>query len=179
MASAEPVETNEPAFAVRPSRLDDVEALAALEEQGYLEHRDPGAEESSRRTPSTTPWTATDLGRELASAVGRGWLAESGGVLLGHALFRAFGTDSLDDGEAELLRITVLPSARRRGIAARLLSTAFSALGDEGVGRHHLEVRADNRPALALYEGFGFVVTGRRAAYYPDGTDALSLTRAP
>ena len=31
--------------------------------------------------------------------------------------------------------------------------------------------------AAALYAGLGFVVVGRRERYYPDGEDALLLTR--
>jgi ribosomal-protein-alanine N-acetyltransferase len=40
-----------------------------------------------------------------------------------------------------------------------------------------LELAATNAPALALYQGLGFVVVGRRSRYYPDGEDALLLSR--
>jgi ribosomal-protein-alanine N-acetyltransferase len=35
-----------------------------------------------------------------------------------------------------------------------------------------LEVRVSNRPAVSLYEGFGFSEMAVRARYYPDGEDA-------
>jgi ribosomal-protein-alanine N-acetyltransferase len=38
-----------------------------------------------------------------------------------------------------------------------------------------LEVRTSNTAAITLYEKFGFVVAGRRAAYYPNGEDALLM----
>jgi [ribosomal protein S18]-alanine N-acetyltransferase len=38
-------------------------------------------------------------------------------------------------------------------------------------------VRVSNEPAQALYRSFGFVVSGRRVAYYSDdGEDALVMT---
>jgi len=43
----------------------------------------------------------------------------------------------------------------------------------------HLEVRAGNRPARELYERLGFVVAGRRRAYYGDGEDAVRYLLDP
>ena len=42
-----------------------------------------------------------------------------------------------------------------------------------------LEVRADNGGALALYARLGFDEVGRRRRYYPDGGDAVLMTRPP
>lgn len=38
-----------------------------------------------------------------------------------------------------------------------------------------LEVRAKNSAAVALYEGLGFTLVGRRKRYYPDSEDALLM----
>ena len=38
-----------------------------------------------------------------------------------------------------------------------------------------LEVRADNRGALAFYAEHGFVEIDRRLRYYRDGTDAVVM----
>jgi ribosomal protein S18 acetylase RimI-like enzyme len=48
----------------------------------------------------------------------------------------------------------------------------------EGMRAVELELAASNDAARALYEGLGFVVVGRRSRYYPDGDDALLLTKA-
>ena len=40
-----------------------------------------------------------------------------------------------------------------------------------------LEVAADNEPAVALYTAAGFGPLSRRRAYYPNGVDALVLSR--
>jgi ribosomal-protein-alanine N-acetyltransferase len=74
--------------------------------------------------------------------------------------------------EAEI--ITIGTTARRQGIGRALLE---SALARPGLRVLHLEVAATNTPALALYTALGFTPTGRRRAYYNDGTDALTMSR--
>ena len=82
-------------------------------------------------------------------------------------------------GEAEILRVVVVPSHRGRGIASRLLSAALEQLTREGTQDFFLEVREDNAAALSLYRKFSFRVLGRRSRYYPDGCAALVLKTAP
>lgn len=70
-------------------------------------------------------------------------------------------------GEWEILQISVHPDHRRQGLARCLLQGLQQAAQNaEGLGLL-LEVRAGNLPALALYEGLGFVIEGRRKGYYP------------
>lgn len=78
--------------------------------------------------------------------------------------------------EAEILTLAVAHQARRTGLATRLLSAASLWLAARGVQHWHLEVAADNHPALALYRRFGFVETGRRPAYY-ENVDAVLMQR--
>ena len=73
-------------------------------------------------------------------------------------------------GEAEIIQISVAPACRRRGIGAMLLEAFLQSHARAGC---HLEVRADNTAALALYERFGFVPYSRRQGYYAD-TDGRS-----
>ena len=40
-----------------------------------------------------------------------------------------------------------------------------------------LEVRKSNLPAIKLYSDFGFEMMGEREQYYPDGEDALVMTK--
>lgn len=80
-------------------------------------------------------------------------------------------------GEAELLRIGVDPSARRKGVG-RLLMMVFVGLCEElGTLEAFLEVRASNLSAITLYDQFGFSVAGIRKNYYhhPD-EDACLMT---
>lgn len=97
--------------------------------------------------------------------------SDSDGQIDAYTLF------SLVVDEAELLRIGVRPQARRRGLAAGLLDDALCAIKERGLTVVRLEVRADNRAALALYRRFDFVEVARRKSYYPDGADAVMLQR--
>lgn len=95
----------------------------------------------------------------------------AGEPLQGYAGFRH------GPGEAELLRIAVQPRARRGGVATALLEQGLADLRAAGAVTCHLEVRADNGPALAFYRRHGFAEVGRRPGYYAAGTDALLLSR--
>lgn len=77
--------------------------------------------------------------------------------------------------EAELLRLGVVPAARRLGIARALLNTAAGQLIDVGVRDLFLEVRADNFSALAFYGTTGWRAVGSRRGYYLDGVDAVLM----
>lgn len=71
--------------------------------------------------------------------------------------------------DAELQAITVIPQARRQGVAKALLERLCSEAGAWGSERLLLEVRASNQAAIALYRRMGFVDDGRRPGYYPAG----------
>lgn len=83
----------------------------------------------------------------------------------------------VDALELQLLQLAVCPSARRRGVGRALVQRAVAEAGDDA--RIVLEVADTNEAAKALYTGEGFVVNGRRRAYYPDGADALLMTKEP
>lgn len=76
---------------------------------------------------------------------------------------------------AELQRIGVATEARRQGIASELLDEIVAHAPSTGADRMLLEVRADNRGALAFYATRGFVEIDRRARYYKDGADAVVM----
>ena len=78
----------------------------------------------------------------------------------------------LDDGGwARIGRVVVAPSARGRGLAAQLMDEAMATCGDR-------EVRLDAQTGLtALYEGYGFEVTG--PAFDEDGIMHVPMRRPP
>ena len=96
-------------------------------------------------------------------------VADSEGVLVGHAVTSAAGDI------AELQRIAVDEGHRRSGVASALLAGVVEAAGRTEADRLLLEVREDNRAALAFYADAGFVEIDRRPRYYADGTTAVVL----
>ncbi len=108
------------------------------------------------------PWTL----RNFEDALQAGYLALGmwrADALLGYAwVMRA-----LD--EAELLDLTVSPSHRRAGLARSLLLELELRLRASACAVLHLEVRASNAAARALYAQAGFVDVGVRPGYYPFG----------
>ena len=135
---------------------DDLETLAAIEAAAF-----------------ESPWSPESLHAALEPPRARAWLVLDPGTreAQGYALFLTV----VD--EAELLRIAVVPRRRRRGVARALLAAGLDDLDRRGIRVCHLEVRADNQPALALYAEAGFREVGRRPRYYPGGVDAVLLTR--
>lgn len=117
------------------------------------------------------PWRGRELAVWLEPERGAAWLAGHGDRVLAFALFQ------LLPGASELLRVAVLPEARRRGLARRLLEGALRSLAGQGRPACYLEVRAGNRPALALYRSLSFRELNLRKGYYSNGEDALVLGR--
>jgi ribosomal protein S18 acetylase RimI-like enzyme len=60
-----------------------------------------------------------------------------------------------------MLTLAVAASARRQGIASRLLAESYRWAAERGVVKIQLNVRAGNQAALALYKREGFVCEGR------------------
>ena len=68
--------------------------------------------------------------------------------------------------QAEILRIGTHPDYQRQGIASQIFAKLNAELKNNQVESLLLEVRADNAPAIALYEQQGFAVIHKRKGYY-------------
>jgi ribosomal-protein-alanine N-acetyltransferase len=80
--------------------------------------------------------------------------------------------------ELHVLAIATHPDQRGKGVGGRLLAHVVGAARAAGCTLATLEVRAGNRPAIALYERAGFQTVHVRKAYYQDdGEDALVMLR--
>lgn len=112
-------------------------------------------------TASAEPWPADGVTQVMAlpgcwalvAAVGKG--RPSGFVL---------GRTAAD--ESEILNLIVDPAARRRGLGRTLVVAAMRHAARTGAAAILLEVAADNKAALALYESEGFETVGHRPDYY-------------
>ena len=80
----------------------------------------------------------------------------------------------LDEGH--ITNVAVDPDHRRQHIAEKIIEEMIKRTSEEGITSWTLEVRADNEPAIRLYEKMGFREEGVRPGYYEyDGTDALIM----
>ena len=78
--------------------------------------------------------------------------------------------------ELHINNVAVRENYRRQGIGRRLLDHIIDEGKRCGATIAYLELRAGNKPALALYQECGFRVTARRKQYYSDPVeDALVM----
>lgn len=143
---------------ITTARAADVDALFALETEGFESDR------LSRRSLA-----ALVKSRSAVVLVAKGRTGLTGYALL---LIRR-GSRS-----ARLYSIAVARAAGGRGLGTQLLRATESAAQARGMTRLRLEVRADNRRAIELYEKLGYRKHGERAAYYEDGATALLYARS-
>lgn len=68
--------------------------------------------------------------------------------------------------QAEILRIGTHPNYQRQGIASQIFAQLNEELISNQVESLLLEVRANNAPAIALYEQQAFAVIHKRKGYY-------------
>lgn len=80
-------------------------------------------------------------------------------------------------GELHVHHLRTLPKQRRQGFAIALVKHALAHAKSRGAARALLEVRASNRAAVGLYEKAGFSKDGVRKKYYPDGDDAVLMSK--
>ncbi|GAB5448679.1 GNAT family N-acetyltransferase [Gymnodinialimonas sp.] len=123
-----------------------------------------------------------------AASFPRGWSAHEFEALLANPTTHAvtsphgFALMQIIAPEAELITISILPTARGQGHGRALLGQAIQAAQKHGATTMYLEVEADNTAALALYTAAGFETTGRRAGYYAypdqDAVDAITMACA-
>lgn len=114
-------------------------------------------------------WSADSVAAELTAPTRYVVVAERGGGIVGWAVL-------LVGDPTDVLRLAVLPGARRRGVGRELLGALLEHAGERSV---LLEVEAGNAAARALYAAAGFTEIDRRPGYYGPGRDALVLSRAP
>lgn len=82
-------------------------------------------------------------------------------------------------GEAELLKITIIPAMRRQGVGATLLKHLESYLKEKHVHAIFLEVRSQNVSAINFYLNFDYFQVGLRKKYYSFPKDDALVMKKP
>jgi [ribosomal protein S18]-alanine N-acetyltransferase len=88
-----------------------------------------------------------------------------------------FAIMSFGDERAHLVLLAVQPSRRRRGIARQMLRWLAESAATAGMASIHVELRADNTAAYAMYEAAGFAETFRVPRYYRGRETAVRMLR--
>jgi ribosomal-protein-alanine acetyltransferase len=120
-----------------------------------------------KESPEASMWSRESL-MESASR-GIALVAELDGSIAGILVGRAAAD------EFEILNLAVGKAWRRRGAASQLVASAVTRAQSEGAAQVHLEVRASNAGAIALYEKMGFRISGRRPNYYREPVEDAVL----
>ena len=126
------------------------------------------------RVMEGAPWTEKTISDEL-SAAGYLWWAAFSRDEEGSAKLVAYVGGLVAGDVLEVLRVGTDSEWRRRGIARELIAHLASDARDLGAKSCMLEVRADNKPAQALYESIGLERVGVRAKYYDNAVDAVIM----
>jgi ribosomal-protein-alanine N-acetyltransferase len=143
-------------IAIRPFRLDDLEAVMDIEPSAFGEHH----------------WSRQSFVAELNKPEGLYFVAHepSEKKLLGYSGFWMIGE------EGHITTLAVHPEYRGQYIGERLLVNNILAARGCGALWLTLEVRASNEPAQKLYSKYGFKTVNIRPRYYQDNfEDALIL----
>lgn len=142
---------------IRQMRWWDIDAVATLEQALF----------------PTDAWSVEQFWSELAQGTRVYLTAERAGEVVGYAGAFVLAPDS------DLQTIAVDPATQGGGVGRALLTELMDQVIARGAESMMLEVRADNTPAIAMYERMGFERISVRARYYADGTDAQIWRRRP
>jgi ribosomal-protein-alanine N-acetyltransferase len=143
-----------PPLEIRPLAYADLPQVIAIERRAF-----------------TTPWSLAMFVLELSKPSGICLAATRGGRIVGYLVCSRYDT------VWHVMNVAVDPRLVRQGIASTLLERLF-ARADAPGEQYTLEVRPSNRPAIGLYERFGFQTAGKRPGYYHDNReDALIMWR--
>ena len=135
---------------------EDLAMIAALESQCFIE-----------------PWNEEDCRRELdENPFSNGWVLKEENEIVAYAfLWETFEM-------AQLARIGVQPNLRKQGLAKEMMNHLYKRAKEAQCEFMTLEVRQSNTPAIRLYEGCDFIQVNVSKGYYPDGEDAIVMTKA-
>ncbi|MCK5912780.1 MAG: ribosomal protein S18-alanine N-acetyltransferase [Desulfuromusa sp.] len=141
-------------YAIKPISVADLEAVLVVEQECYPH-----------------PWSSQQFLQEFENPVASILVCEIENEIVGYICYWLIA------GEMQILNLATSPRVRRHGIAAQLLEQAFERCLSPELSSVWLEVRSGNRPAIALYQRYGFKINGTRRAYYRDGEDAFLMVK--
>lgn len=149
---------------LRPIRWWDIEQLVLMEAELF----------------GVDAWSAETWWGELAGIPETRWYraaVEPGADGAGDEIVGYVGLAAID-GTGDVQTVAVRRDRQGTGLGALLLNSLLTEAQNRGCAEVILEVRADNTPAIALYERRGFVRIAERPRYYQDGVAALIMRKS-
>lgn len=137
------VAVSRPDSEIRAMRVQDLDAVAAMEADSY-----------------EFPWSR-GIFADCLRAGHPCWVLWVRGEMAGYGIL------SIAAGEAHILNICIGQDWRGLGLGRRLLMRLLDVIRWSGAERVFLEVRPSNQVAQKLYASIGFTEIGRRPRYYP------------
>jgi len=117
-------------------------------------------------------YSRPDLHNYLRLPGGDCVIAEASAVIAG------FLVTAHENAVGSIVTIDVIAAFRRQGVATLLLQECERRLAAAGVGTIELETATDNTSAIAFWQKHGYRKRDLQKAYYPDGRDAYSMSKA-
>jgi ribosomal-protein-alanine N-acetyltransferase len=117
------------------------------------------------------PWPKSFFESDLQMRKTIAFVVESNKEIIGYSIA------SCQDAKCHITNIAVDESQQRKGIGKRLMGVLESSARERGCGEAYLEVRTDNKAAVALYETLGYNISHVQSHYYIDGDDAYVMVK--
>lgn len=140
---------------LRAATVADVEQLVALEARCFDYSR----------------MGSRSFRRLIQAPTAKIYVAQQGQQILGYYLLLT----RKNSQRWRLYSIATAPEQRGTGLGRCLLEHAVALARASGATSLGLEVKVDNRGAIALYEKLDFAVIDLLPAYYDDGTDGYRM----
>lgn len=142
-------------FEIRPANEKDITSLLKLEEECFV-----------------SPWKKENLEYELnENPVSVVNVATVSDCIVGYLDYW------ITFDSATICQICVDKKFRNQKIASALIKDMIDDCYAKRVANITLEVRANNKPAISLYNKHGFMETLVKKSYYSNGDDALYMVR--
>ena len=141
-------------LAIAPAKGRDLDAIHRIERDSF-----------------PVPWRRLFFENELTAERRFNLVAKRDGVVVGY-LFAMWIFD-----EMHVNKIAVAESERRTGIADALMAECFAFARSNDIHSISLEVRKSNAGAQGFYRHLDFESSYIRPRYYPDGEEAVVMTR--
>lgn len=140
---------------IKPMEKSDIDAVIAIEEKAYGPHH----------------WSKESFMGELSNELAKYFsvFSENGDLIAYCGCWQILE-------EAHITNIAVDPDFRQKHIGEAMLKTIIDECYKNMAKYITLEVRVGNKPAIGLYEKYGFKSLGTRKGYYQDNNeDALIM----